>query len=57
MFYFSASNDNNMNPNYGYNAIFDLNEAPVFTPDDMGNKLKKGTIRLNCTTFDLILYF
>jgi len=46
-----------MNPNYGYNAIFDLNEAPVFTPDDMGNKLKKGTIRLNCTTFDLILYF
>ena len=43
-----------MNPNYGYNAIFNSNEAQVFTPDDIGNKTKKCTIRENCTAFDLI---
>ena len=52
----SASNDNNMNSNYGYNANCGFNEALVFTPDDKGNKFKKGTIRVDCTAFDLVLY-
>jgi len=45
-----------MIPKYGYSANFASNETLVVTPEDMGNKLKKGTIVLICTDFDSILY-
>ena len=36
-------NDNDMNSNYDNNSNFASNQSLMFTPDNMGDKMKKGT--------------
>ena len=35
-------NDNDMNSNYDNNSNFASNQSFAFTPDNMGDKMKKG---------------